>query len=83
MTKDEAQFFRNALENNGDEAELHPEYSGRGMMGQTTYAVSFESFPVLLGAVLSHCKENLNSLSEIPDLGDIQQDHLGTGIIIY
>lgn len=85
MTKEQAEFIDQAMDYAGEECQIHPDYSGRGMNGRTTYAVSFSSFGLLFHCVLSFVKENLETLEEnqIPDFGSLRQDNLGRDTIIY
>ncbi len=73
----------NALENAGEEATLHKEYSGRGMHGKTTVAVSFDHYCLLIPAILDYIKDYEIPYQLIPELGKLSEDNLGRGIILY
>jgi hypothetical protein len=82
MTKEQAKFFLNALEVDDIEAEIMPEYSGRGMYGKTTFAVSVNASISIIPSLLRHL-ENLKQAS--PDFSKfiLRQDSLGLGIVLY
>ena len=83
MTKEHAEFLVNALEYDGQEGELYEDYSGRGMMGKTTYGVVFSHESILFTAVMTYLKENPSLVSSIPDFEKIKTDNMGREIIWY
>ena len=81
MTKELADFFKNALEYAGEDAEVREDYSGRGMFGKTTIGTVFASPTLLMAAVLDYVRE---TKAEIPlDFESIRQDNIGLKIIWY
>jgi len=86
MTKEQAEFFINALEYNGIEAELREDYSGRGMYGKTTFAVVTEKTHLIISAILRYLP-NLEpeEYVELPDFSNftLKQDSMGLGVILY
>lgn len=83
MTKEHAEFLVNALDYDGQEGELYEDYSGRGMMGETTYGVVFPSESILFTAVMTYLKENPHLAETIPDFEKIKSDNMGRDIIWY
>lgn len=82
MTKEHANFIKNALEYVGEEVEVR-EYSGRGMMGRTTFGVVFDHYCLLIPAILDFIKENEIPYKDIPNLKSLRQDNMGRGLVIY
>lgn len=83
MTKEQAEFIVNALEYDGQEAELYEGYSGRGMMGKETWGVVFEHEAILFTSVMTYLKENPELVRQIPDFEKVQADNMGRQIIWY
>jgi len=81
MTKELADFFRNALEYAGEDAEVREDYSGRGMFGKTTVGIVFISSTLLMAAVLDYVRETKAEIQL--DFKSIRQDNIGRGIIWY
>lgn len=87
MTENEALFLKSASEYNGNSAEIISDYSGRGMMGKTTVAVSVPSVALLLVDVVTYIKEmgldNMEFISELPDFAQLHTDNLGRDTVLY
>ena len=83
MTKEHCQFFKQALEYCGEEANVREDYSGRGMFGRTTFGIVFSGTTILMECVLTYIKETEADLSELPDLPSIRQDNMGRDTIWY
>jgi len=83
MTKEHAQFFKSALEYDGEECDLREDYSGRGMMGKQTCGIVFSGPTILMASVLTYIKENEIPHSQIPDLEIIKVDNMGMDVIWY
>ena len=68
------------------DGEIHKDYSGRGMFGNTTTAISFENendFYNAIGAIIQDGDpEELKELAEFLN-GTVRTDSLGHEIIIY
>lgn len=82
-----AKMIVDALEQNGDEAELRKDYSGRGMYGKTTAAIVTEASPILIGflAAQSICdNEGEEGLFDF-DTRDLpkQSDSMGLSKVYY
>jgi len=67
------------------ETEIIPDYSGRGMFGNETHAISTNaSMGDVLGAVIIRAPMFTDSLgNELFNSTDFQVDSMGTGIVIY
>ena len=69
--------------------ELRKDYSGRGMFGKTTAAVTFDSLvgfqSALMAAALELGSCNKRGTQEIRDelLGGFASDSMGHGIVVY
>lgn len=85
MSEKEAKFLIEIMEFCGEEAVLHKDYSGRGMYGKTTCAVSFDHWILLVNCILQYFKETKDSIDyvDIPDFKTFKCDNLGRNIIIY
>lgn len=53
MTEDQAESVADMLRNAGYRADVHNDYSGRGMMGAECIALSTDAPPVLVGFLLA------------------------------
>jgi hypothetical protein len=81
MTKDLCSFFKNAIEYAGEEAEIQEDYSGRGMYGQKTRGIVFNSETILMENVLGYIRD---TGVKIPaDFGHIRTDNMGRDVIWY
>lgn len=94
-----AKFLQECCDNAGNEVEVHAEYSGRGMYGQTTHAVVVDSLTSLLVDVIQYVRDNIGEYSdpdkddnvtikewlgnEIPDPSSFRIDNLGTRVLLY
>jgi hypothetical protein len=87
MNAETAEFLRLAADYCGNQEVSVMEYSGRGMGGSTTTALSLESLPMLLADVLQFVKEqsqeNAHFAQKIPDATDFRTDKLGRGLVLY
>jgi hypothetical protein len=94
MDKELANWIVQKIENNCEEAKIHDKYAGRGMMGRTTVAVSFDHWALILPILIEEAyKDGLEDGSTdveetrdynfLKDLGGFQIDNLGRGFIIY
>lgn len=59
MTKETAEFLKEAIENNGGDATIHEDYSGRGMYGSTTCGIVVDDPMSVLADVLKYISESL------------------------
>lgn len=85
MTKEQANFFKEALVNDDLETEndiIRENYSGRGMYGKTTFAIVTDSVSDLIPALLRQAQEDPESM---PDFSTfvLRQDNMGLGIVLY
>lgn len=85
MTKEQAEFFKNAAEEVGLEIEMRDGYSGRGMYGKTTFAVVTDSLSDLIPALLCHAAYNYVDVVEnnLFDNFKLHQDNMGLGVVLY
>ena len=85
MTKKQAEFFKNAAEETGLEIEVRNNYSGRGMYGETGYAIVTDSLMALIPALLCHAAYDYVSVVEdgLFDNFRLRQDNMGLGIVLY
>lgn len=81
MTKDLALFLLEAAEYCGNDGKIRDDYSGRGMMGKTTYGIVVDSPVLLLADVLEYIRENRDV--NMPDIENFKTDNMGKQIIIY
>ena len=84
MTEEQAEFIADAIENGGKSCSLHINYHGRSER-EGTFAVSFgEPTAFILPLIIKHCKSIARiSPDDIPEFGNIRQDSLGRGVILY
>jgi hypothetical protein len=88
-----AEILVQVLEDEGIEASLRESYSGRGMYGKVTVGVSLEGDAVdLLRAVINNATCFIQEeeepveffdLSERFSIGNLRQDSMGLGMIVY
>ena len=85
MTKEQAEFFKNAAEEVELEIEVRNNYSGRGMYGETTYAIIVDSLMTLIPALLCRAAYGYVSVAEngLFDNFKLRQDNMGLGIVLY
>lgn len=83
MTKETAELITDYS------GEIHEDYSGRGMYGETTTAVVLDSendFYKAIAGIFNDCMLDSNMHDAdliIQYLKNVKMDNLGTGIIIY
>lgn len=66
----------------GTQARVVEEYSGRGMYGETTFAVATDDAVNLLLSAVWEAAENPEDVpAERPD--ELRQDSLGRGYVVY
>ena len=87
MRQELAEIIVEACKIQGIEADIHEDYSGRGMFGDTTTGVVSGGVAKVLSAVISNADMLVDHTYGDPeplfsDL-DIQTDSMGLGIIIY
>ena len=81
MTQELAEFFKEALEYGGEEPEIVSNYSGRGMMGKTTFGIIFPSETLLMACVLDYIRE---TGAQIPiNFDKIKSDNCANEVIWY
>lgn len=81
MTKEQAEFIREALTDGVEDVELKEEYRGRGM-ARPTYGVTFKGgLCEVVEALLNHCA-NIDP-EEIPQFRSLRSDNIGLGAILY
>jgi tRNA(Ile2) C34 agmatinyltransferase TiaS len=65
--------------------EIYEDYSGRGMFGETTTAITFDSnlefYEAIADVMVNEEQEQREMVADF--LRNIQKDSLGNGIIIY
>lgn len=85
MKRETAELLANTAANNGIGLTARHDYSGRGMMGSKTSAVSFDRIAVLLRvAVLAgHSMERGDLERFAEEIGSITMDNSGRGIVAY
>jgi len=93
MTKEMAEFLKEASENAGNECDIREDYSGRGMYGQTTHGVVVDSAAQLLADVIQLVRGNIYgdedkgemiwNGGEIPDAESFRTDNMANQTIIY
>jgi len=72
MKQDQAQLLSDALYDEGYDASINDDYSGRGMYGKTTYAVTSDAAP---DDVAYACGK--------ADLSRPQSDNMGLDFVYY
>ena len=86
MTKPEADFIANIMENAGKNVEVRDDYSGRGMFGKTTCGVVVDSELLVISALLAYAKELSEDgpyIGEMPEFDTLRHDNMGKQMIIY
>lgn len=87
MKQKEAEFLKNLMENAGEECDVRDSYGGRGMMGETTYAIVVDSELLLIRILLEFIREEVGERnyneSDIPEFGSLHHDNMGLGVVIY
>lgn len=83
MTKEQANFFKEALDNDDIyPVEIRDDYSGRAMYGETTFAIITDSICELIPSLLRQAQEDPDSMPDFSDF-NLQQDSMGLGIVLY
>jgi hypothetical protein len=85
MTKEQAEFFKQAIINDDLETEndiIRENYSGRGMYGKTTFAVVVDSVCDLVSALLRQAQEDPESIPDVSTF-TLRQDNMGLGVVLY
>lgn len=79
-----------AAEENGDEMNLYNNYSGRGMMGQTTDGITFSAMSdlykaIAIASVRVHDGEHADLTHDdfVSDIAGIRFDNMGRDKIAY
>ena len=85
MDMELAEMIIEAMENNGHEAELRSNYSGRGMFGKSTHGIIIEcGIGVVMAAVISNADIFVDDDGEpIFVIESIRSDSMGLGTILY
>ena len=95
MTKEMAEFLKEASENAGNECDIREDYSGRGMYGRETYAIVVNSETHLISDLVQYMAESVCDTNEgeenqgwcggqIPDSdGGLRVDSMGRDVVIY
>lgn len=87
MIREQAEFISKAMEFIGEECKIRDGYSGRGMYGETTWAVVVDRPIEVPGAILAYCKElarnSPNELRDAPQLEELCQDQMDKGFVLY
>lgn len=88
MTKEQAEFIKEAFDYQGEDCEIRSDYSGRGMYNKTTFGIVVDRDTSLLPIVIQYIKEELIGAEEdlyeaIPDFSSFRLDNMGTRYIIY
>ncbi len=83
MQEPVAKFLKKVAENYLPEQDIfiESEYSGRGMNGQTTFAVICPNVTQLLCACINYANEN--ETEELPKLQGFQKDQMGYDEVMY
>jgi len=83
MIKEHANFFKEALDNDGvSPVEIRDGYSGRGMYGEQTFAIVVDDVCDLIPALLRQAQEDPESVPDF-SLFKLRQDSMGLGIVLY
>lgn len=88
MNAKQAEFLKNALEYNGREVEVYPDYSGHGMNGETTIGLVGDFGQKGLSEEIVAYMKTLSpeDLEAVPDLDPLRwddMDDMGRGKIVY
>jgi len=85
MDKELAETIVEAIENdNGNEARIYENYSGRGMYGSKTTGVVAKSMSSIMSAIINNAHILINDDNEPKyNVGDFRSDNLGYDIIVY
>ncbi len=94
MTKEQAEFLKEATESSGNqEIDVRSDYSGRCMYGQKTYAVVVDNLTQLMADALNYVRDAVEVNEDsgdvkvdgkpMPSFEDFRQDSMGLGVVIY
>jgi hypothetical protein len=85
MQKKTAVALRNAAEELGVDIEVDKDYSGRGMFGDTTYAVTVSGVASLatLIAVAGRSMDSANHEDFVEDMQNLRSDNMGRDLVYY
>lgn len=81
MDRELAEAIVEAIENNGGEAELREDYSGRGMYGKTTTGVVFDGD--LVSAIINNADLFVEDDDPKFETRSLCEDSMGLSRIIY
>jgi hypothetical protein len=85
MQKKTAVALRNAAEELGVDIEVDKDYSGRGMFGDTTYAVTVSGV-ASLATLIAVAVRSMNSASHedfVEDMQNLRSDNMGRDLVYY
>lgn len=83
MSGQHAEQIALAAEADGLKVSLRYDYSGRGMFGETTAAVTVPNVAVLLCAVAAAVRSSTDPDDLIAGLWGVRTDDLGRDIVVY
>jgi hypothetical protein len=89
MDKKLAETLKNMMENNGEEAEIYEDYSGRAMYGKTTTGLVIDHAALLLTVIIADAADLTNDdpewgpVSMFENTKQLKMDNMGTQTIIY
>lgn len=85
MNKKTAVALRNAAEELGVDIEVDKDYSGRGMYGDTTYAVTVSGV-ASLASLIAVAGRSIDSASHeqfVTDMQNLRSDNMGRDYVYY
>lgn len=83
MTKEEAEFIAEALNEAGEEYDLREGYCGRSMYGKETFGIVVSDIGSVIKAVAEHAHDLGMSGEDIPPMSRYRLDAMATDTIIY
>jgi len=85
MTKEQAEFLVEALQDDGCQGDIIPEYSGKGMYGKTTFAVTCDSIQDMIACAVQRAMMEVPTEENVSlfDGVDFALDQLGLGYVVY
>ena len=85
MMIESARFIEKAFNHCGEDIKILPNYSGRGMFGRETVAVSVSSAVKTLDCVCQYVKDCHSEINfeDMPIFSRLKQDNLGLSILLY
>lgn len=83
MTQKEASFIKQAMENDGEEAEIIMDY--KPFKRNKTIAVKVGHIGLLIPALVEECKANARNgfIKDIPDFNTLGKDEWGQSLILF